>query len=278
MGNASWIRVVLAGVVLTLAFAPPSRAGDEAERDELTPKVEALASAVEDHDRADDVGALRKDVAATLALYEECAGKDPWRKELMALFKTLLKAAKDEGLTRTTLEALGTCKDPDAPKLVKPYLRQRNRKEGDPTLSTAIGVAAQLPDPALVTPLLTLVEKSKHYGTAAEAIKTLGHYGVLKRHREKILLALVKTVEKNKPGGPPRASRGGQPTIDPSAPVPSAPSGKDSGPGARWAALAPVLPGALNRMTNQDLADIFDWFDMVKENKKNLKVLFNDPN
>jgi len=272
---AVWAAVLVAGL-LAGAAAAGEEPGPDAE--DLLPRIDALADAVEQHDKADDLGALQQDAASALEIYRLCTEKqDKERKRTMDVLRTVLKCTREDAVVQAALRAIGGTSDAAAPGLVRPYLRQRDLEEGDPVLTTAIEVAGDMPDGSFVPPLLKIVERSKHYATAAQAMAALGHYGKDKRNRVRILESLVKTVAKCQPGGPPRTSRGGsQPGLDPSDPMTGAPMGKDTGPGARWSVLSLAITPALNELTNRKIENVYSWLDLYDQYKKNLEVLFDD--
>lgn len=276
MGKTPWSTAAWVAAMLVACLANAARAEEGADEETLGARIEALEDAVERHDRAEDLKALRKDLDRAAALYEEGEGQKSLREDLMCVFKTVLKASKHSDLIEASLVAICATRDEDAPTLIKPYLRQKNRKETDPVLVTAIEAAGGVPHKSLVAPLLKLVQSSKHCGVAAAAMLALGHYGKLKRHREKILVVLVKETEKCKPGGQPRTARGGGTSVDPNAPITGGVIGRDTGPGARWQALSAALPRALNDLTGRQAESAMAWFDFVDEYKGNLHLLFED--
>jgi hypothetical protein len=187
----------------------------------------------------------------------------------------MAKGRRGEKAAPYVLDALGEMGDPRGSRYVRPFLHQHDLKKSDELLEKAVAVAGKLPDDDLVEPLLRIVEKSKTFGIAAAAMRSLGHFGHVKRYRKQILERLVKTVKKNKPGGRPgmRGSSGGG--LDPYATGSgSVPYPNQSDPSARWGVLAGALPGALNALTGQKVASAADWFSVFDGAKRDLDSLF----
>jgi hypothetical protein len=271
-------RFLLATTLACCALFPvPAALAEEAPPDPLLEKIVEHEALVAKHKQEKAYQALVTDARTALALYKEGAGKDPYRERSLALIGTIVRATDEDAVVKSGLEALGETADLDGAKYVKPLLRQPNPKESSPILVAAIAAAAKLPASDLVEPLLQIVDDSKVFATSAAAMEALGHFGACKHKREKILLELAKTVEKNKPGQRPRpnSNQGGGLDPDPSV-AGTTGTGRQSETAARWIALAPVLPKAANELTGQKLQTAEEWFDLVKENKSRLEKLFRD--
>ena len=121
-------------------------------------------------------------------------------------------------------------------------------KRASDTLKAAVEAASQLPDPSLVAPLLKIVTRSKTTGIMEEAVFALGKFKDARKYRGRILETLVGEAKKVKPGNRPRM-RGSQDSLNGNG----TPYGRESGPGARWAALSASVPVALRELTGQDV-------------------------
>ncbi|MHC5012500.1 MAG: HEAT repeat domain-containing protein [Planctomycetota bacterium] len=281
--------------VLVVALGALPVLADEAPEEEmpLLDRIAAHEEQIETHENEKATEALLTDILLAVELYKETPGlEDP--KEMEKAQEALVKMVG--GLTKSRLdlvpvaaiEGLGEIGHEDGAKYLKPFLKPANEDLIPETTVAAIEAAGKLKSDSLVTPLLTIVEKSKNYDAAALAMTALGKYGASERWRVRILETLIKTVLKNKPGdsggrgggrggsgvggggrgggrGGPGGGRGG-------------PGGGRAGQGAdvRWATLAPILPKACNELTGQRFPTAEDWFDVYKEYKRELKTLFGD--
>lgn len=275
----AWTRSVAVAftILVSAANAPAALAGEAEDRKaELTTKFKALAVEVKGHKKAKDYDALDGDLTRARELYEEASGEDKLRGQIVDLFGSISRGCKSDVVAPYVLDALADIGDLRGAKYIKPFLKQRNVKVSSSLLQKAVAAAGEVPDPSLVEPLLKIVEKSKTYGIAADAIESLARFGKCKKKRCKILERLCKSIKKSKPGGRP-GMRGGGGMDDGSGSVSeSSAMGQAGGATARWNALARVLPGALNDLTGRDIHQATDWFDLVSESKGKLAILFTE--
>jgi len=267
-------------VVTALAAFGTAKAvmAEEADADSaLLERIDALEAAVEEHRKAKDVAALGQDIDDLSSFWEKARANEKVSERVIDAMGDVAKATDDERLTSDAIDALGQTEDPRAAPHIKRFLRQRKDTEADLTLRSAVDAAGKVVDSSLVSPLLKIVEDSKHFGIAARAIESLGAYGRVARSRVKILEDLVKTVKKSKPGSLPRMRPGGSGNIDPQG---NSDDGgnypSDSGPTARWNALSRVLPEALCELTGQNVRSTSDWILLVGERKGKLQTIFRD--
>jgi hypothetical protein len=265
------LAVVLPLVGLLLG---PAAAEEEAP-DPLLTKVLELEKEVAEHVKQDATAALLEDATQACALHKELEPQPALRKRTLEVFRTLLRAVKEDRDKERVLEALGGTADPEAASIVRPLLRQPNPKEADGLLLKAIATAGQLPARETVQPLLAIVDKSKHMGAASAAMSALGAFGKVISQRVRILETLVDILAPLQPGGRPGPRGAGGGVGDAPEPVPSGP-GQAGESAAKWAALAPVLPKALSSLTKREVTTAEQWFLLVKQNKRDLGRLFND--
>ncbi|MHC5011603.1 MAG: HEAT repeat domain-containing protein [Planctomycetota bacterium] len=241
----------------------------------LTDRVKALEDEIDGHRRDKAIEALVDDITAAHELFTE-AGEGEVTRESEAAQKRLVKMVgsltkmRDDTVATAAVVTLGEIGHEAGARYLKSFLRPVDTRDAEPVVREAIQAAAKIGDDSLVVPLLNMVERSDNYAIAATAMRALGKFGDSRRYRRRILESLVKSVQKNQPGGRPR--------YKPNQVKPEAPVGRNYGTGAqaRWQALAPVLPEVLNELTGQRFASASDWFDVTRENKRNLNVLFSD--
>ena len=279
-----WIQCRAVGliVLVTVLAAPHAGAGDgepakaKNGKADLAIRLKSLAAEVKAHKKAKDYTALDGDLDRAKQLYEDAAGQDKICAQVVDLVGSMAKGPKADVVAPFVLDVLADIGDLRGARFVKPYLRQRDVKVCTSLLQKAVAVAVDLPDASLVEPLLKIVEKSKTYGIAADAIGSLGHFGKCKKKRTKILARLVKTVKKSMPGGRPGMRGGGVDDVSGAGADSPTAVGQDGGPTARWNALSRALPGALSMLTGRDLPQIQDWFQLVKDNKGKLDGFFEE--
>jgi len=278
--------LLLSAFLIFLALNANPRAaaaGDEPEAKEekkeptLVERYDVLKDQVGTHLRKKDYEALDGDIGQVKQLYADA--KQAEDKELPEKLVDLVGSMAKGGHARQTstfvLDALADLQDPHGAKYVKPFLHQRDPEVFTVELEKAVAAAATVVDDSLVAPLLKLVESSKTYDLAADAVRALGRYGACKKKREQIIERLVRTVKKDKPGGRPRMRGPG--TDDPTgASDGGSPMGRESGAGARYGALAPALVSALNMMTERSVSSPEEWFDTVDSLKGQLGSLFSE--
>ena len=252
---------------LLCAFGSPGTA--IAADAELKTRVADLATAIKEHKKAKDVGQLKADLDVAVKLHADAEDCKSTRKKVIALMSSVTKGNDDTSLTRHMITTMGATKDPDASKVIKGYLKQKNPKKSSDVLLTAIKVAGTSPHPNYVEPLLKLFEKSKHMGVSARALDSLGAFHDVKNKRCKIVKVVIETVRKYKPG-----VKGNEKGFLPGE------EARITGEGARsrWETLAPIVPKMLGRLTGNEMygAKIDDWFTMYDENKRDLQSLFVD--
>ena len=115
-----------------------------------------------------------------------------------------------------------------------------------------------------------MVEKSKNYVVASRAAAALGEFETASRkHRHLILVELTRTLRKDLPSRPKRGHEN-RTTGDY---IP----GKQGAVGnARYSALSVAITAALNKLTGRHIQSYTEWMQMVKDNKRNLDVLFRN--
>lgn len=253
-----------AGLAALLSLGAASAlAGEPAPENPLVGTVSAFETLVAQHAKEKADEALVLDARRGTVLFKEVAADPLLKKRVLSAMEAGFKSVKEAGPKVSILASLAATGDPAVARIVKPLLRQANPKVADPLLLAAIQAASKVPASELVEPLLALVDDSKSMEAAQAALTSLGAFGKLKSKRVKILESLVKSVEKCQPGGRP-GFRPGPGGIDDSAPgVP--PPADSAGPTARWAALSPLLPAALNALTGQNVPTPSQWFQIVKD-------------
>ena len=262
-------RVAALGLVTFLAVVGAPRAPAAPEdpapvAGDLAAQVAELEGLLKAHVLAKAAPALLEDAHKATLLHKLCGPADTLKKRLLAVHETVLKNVKEDGERQKVIAELVLTGDPAGGKLLKPFLKQPNVKEADSLLLAAIKAAGVLACPENVDPLLLVFEKSKHMGAAAAALEALGGFREVKSRREKILETVAKSVQQNMPGSRPgpRGGAGGVGDPPPDTGTPN-PSGSDAN--ARWAALAPVLPRALNQLTGRNYPTAEQWFLMVRQ-------------
>jgi hypothetical protein len=245
-------------------------AADTVPADDAASKVKAYAAQIDEHKKADDKAALVADAGTGVALYREVLADEVQAKAVIKELGSLSKD-RDDDVKVAALTALGETQSEHAARYVKSYLRVVDEELIQPETTAAIQAAAKIADDGLVEPLLKMVDDSKNFEAAAQAMRALGGFGKVKRKREKILEELVDSVQRSKPGGRP-GNRGSN-EVNPDA---SHSPGKEGDPSSRWPKLAPALVESLNQLTGQKMTSPEDWFDVAKENKGKLGRLFKD--
>ncbi len=256
---------------MALLFVPAATAADDAAAEAaaaLAKRHTELKKSVKTHRKEKDLGALGGDLKAGVDLHADAAGKKhkALRKKVLGIMASIPKAMGSAKLNGDFLTAMGQTRDPNAAMFVRPYLKQANAKKADETLRTAIRVAGEVPSGCLVPGLLKILDKSKHMGAAAMALNSLASYGKVKSHRAKIFAAVVESVRKSRPGAKGMygvsygALRSGEATR------------------SRWAALSPILPKMLAKLTGIVIngVSVDDWFTMYDDNKRDLGDMFDD--
>ena len=271
-----------------LTFAGTASAADP---DPLLEKIAALEKQVDADLAAKANDALVGDAKSAVMLHKEAVGKDVLRDRILAILGLITKVKADD-ILKVALLQLGETRDLRAAKYLRSFLRPVDTFKVSVGTETAIEVSKKLPDSSLVEPLIEIVDSSKNVAVAAKAIDALGYFGAVKNKREKILLELCKSVQRNMPGqrgsqaggaGGDGAITGGSANGDGGASTSGMDGSVDTGPGtytsgqaasARWPALSEALPAALNKLTGTVCSSAQDWFAMVKEHKSSLKILF----
>lgn len=261
--------LLLGALIVGLAIAGPARAEDAPSPE--AQQVAELEALIATHVKGGADGALEQDARQAASLHATLKLHADLQKRVLLALESAVKGAKDDAVRARMLGPVAETGDPQAARIVRPYLRQPDPKQGPPLLLAAIAAAGRLPVVESADPLLRLFEDSKHVGVASAALEALGGFGKIRARRVKILETVVKNVQKDQPGGRGSA-RGGGGGIDDSAPPPPPPP-DSAGPGARWATLSPLLPKALNALTGQNVGSAAQWFQLVKDTK-NLNDLF----
>ncbi len=258
LGFAALLGVIAAPRAPAAADDPAPGAGD------LPTKVSELEARLKEHVAAKAAAALLEDAHQATLLHKLAGEAAVLKKRLLAVHETVLRSVKEDREREKVFEELVSTGDPAGGRLLKPYLKQPNVKEADSLLLAAIKAAGVLACPENADPLLLVFEKSKHLGAAAAALEALGGFREVKSRREKILETVAKSVQQNMPGTRPgpRGPGGGVGDPVPDTGTPN-PNGSDAS--ARWAALAPVLPRALNHLTGRSIATAEQWFLTVRQ-------------
>jgi hypothetical protein len=275
-----------------LGLATCSGTAFAADPDPMLEKIAALEKQVEADIAAKAYDALVGDGKSAVALHKEAVGKDALRDRLLAILGGLTRVRADD-VCKLALLQLGETGDLKGAKYLRSFLRPVDAFKIPIGTETSIEVAKKLPDSSLVEPLLDIVDASKNVACAAKAVDALGYFGGVKNKREKILVELCKSIQRNKPGqkgsqagggSGDGAISGGGGSGDGGATGGGMDGSVDSGSSgsftagqaasARWPALSAALPGALNKLTGTVCGSAEDWFGMVKEHKSSLKLLF----
>ncbi len=266
MGRHGTWRAALAAAALLLGGVAGSAAADE----ELSNRAAALKDIIKGHQVDKDLDALKNDVNEVVKLYTGAMAADDDKVkgqavELMGMISKWCVGKSRHDVLKAALTGFGTMGDERASKFVKPHLRQHNLKKAGPILQTAVDTAGKAPHSDYVEPLLKIVHKSKTLPIVARAATALGGFKKIKNKRKKILIELVKTTEKDRPG-----TRPGDRDPDMHQPL------SYGSAGSRWTTLSPILHKILNQLTGRDLHAAEEWFAMVKEYKSDLDDLFAD--
>lgn len=252
----------LALLLVGIYVASPAHA-DETLRERLTDHEHRVKA----HRRDRASRRLEDDLQRAIALFREAEGTPDCEVVQKRLLKQVgsLTRVRDDIVRIAALEALGILGHADGARYVKPFLRPARNERGQKRAVAAIRAAGEIADEALVLPLLRIVDKSKHYGVAAQAVRALGKFRECTRYRERIVEELAKTLRSDMPAAPKR----GRSTQDAYIP------GKHGHAGtARWVALSRVLPRALNELTGQRVASVGDWLALIQEYRRDLGALF----
>lgn len=234
-------------------------------------RFETLETKFKEAKRDKNIQAMCELIDSAGDLFEDCCDDEDLQEDILKWTGKAARGVRGAAVEVAVLEELGEIGDARGAKYIKRYLRQRNPEEVTDTLKAAVDAAALVPDGSLVAPLLKIVEKSETTGIVKEAVLALGKYRACTRHRARIVETFVEEARKVKPGGRPRM-RGGQEKLDGGY----GPVGRESGPGARWAALSETVPTALRELTGQDIRGIGEWIRVVKAHKGKLGDLFQD--
>lgn len=245
----------LAALVAVLAFAAPANAAD-------TTKAPDHVKLLRGHLRAKDGDAVKNDLDSIAVAYAETEGKVV-RKRMLAAVGQVLRI-KNEDLQSAALDAFEEMKDPAAWKYYGSLLKKDFRKGFPRLASQAMDVTRALTPESAITPLLTIVKKSRNLAAAAKAVDTLGAYRH-SRQRVKILGALIAATQKERPG-----VRGRDNTVV------YGPRYTGEQARSRWQALARPMVSAANELTGQDYRSPEDWFDVWRKSKRKPQELFQD--
>ena len=240
-------------LVAVLAFAAPAHAADSS-------KAPDPVKMLRDHLRVKDGDGIKEDLSLIAAGYSQADGKVTRTRMLAAVGRAL--RMKNEDIQSAALDAFEEMKDPEAWKHYGSFLKRPFKKEFPRLASQAMDVTRALTPEAAITPLLTIVKKSKNLAAAAKAVDTLGAYRQ-SRQRAKILGALIAATQKEKPG-----VRGRDNTVV------YGPRYTGEQARNRWQALARPMVAAANELTGQDYATPEDWFDAWREYKRKPHELF----
>ena len=262
--------MVLCIATSSVAYAADS---DDATNDEPTNKerLAELKVKFKEAKKKKDVNSMRALLDSASDLYEDCCDEEKLQLEVLKFTGIAGKGTKGHEIKVLVMQELAEIGDLRAAKYVKTYLKQPDPKRASDTLKAAVEAASQLPDPSLVAPLLKIVTRSKTTGIMEEAVFALGKFKDARKYRGRILETLVGEARKVKPGNRPRM-RGSQDSLNGNG----TPYGRESGPGARWAALSASVPVALRELTGQDVRTLSEWMNLVKSHKGKYADLFVD--
>jgi hypothetical protein len=154
--------------------------------------------------------------------------------------------------------------DADAWKHYGSLLRSPIDKSLSPIQSQAMDVTRVLQPEGAIQPLLKIMRKSKNLSAAAKALRTLGAFKGSKQ-RAKILDELISVTIKERPG-----VRGRDNTVW------YGPRQTGEQARNRWQALAAPMVAAANELTGQDLRSPEAWFQVWRDNRRNLGGLFQE--
>ncbi len=258
-----------AGVLFALGGSLAGALAEGSTSKAAARELAELTARVKTHRAEKDLGGLKGDLKAAVALHARNADDKKLRKKALALIDSVPKGMKNDDLRKDMLSALGQTHDAGAGKYIKFYLKQKNLKQADDVLLTAIRVAGEAPDGNLVSPLMKILTKSKHMGAAAKALTALGNYHGVKTKRIKILQGIVESIRKSKPGVKGTMK-------DPVQGDQYKHAGEETR--NRWAALSQLMVKTLGKLTGSENygASPEDWFTMYDDNKRDLKSLFTD--
>jgi hypothetical protein len=266
-----WIAAALVAASW-IACAPRAGAADpaaDAALKEATAKVDDLEKQVKKHllvTTADD--ALRQDIVSATKLTTELSD-EKLKTRCLDLVGLILKTTTHDDLERDAIKAIGTIGRADGGRLVVGYLRQATPADQPPLLPDAIECCGKIKSDATVPPMIEIVEKTKVFPLAVACMKSLSAFGLNKRVREKILVALVDSLEKDRPGLSYRWRSTGN---DDATRTDKTASGEDAR--TRYDALAGEMCSALNKLTGMNVATPEEWFDLKKQYKSDMKALF----
>ena len=263
-------RSILFVLGLAVLFMPTASA--ELTREEqaaLKQRAAELEKAVASHKSERSKALLIKDVNAAVKLHKDAKELKTVQSKAVRVVGSVL-GTKDRAVKIRAIRAIGEMGDRSGGKYLKPYLKQSDPKKRGPTMEAAIEAAGLVRDPSLVPSLLTIVKKSKDYGVAAQAMRSLGKYGDVKSKRKMILTELVKTVAKDRPGRRPGKDTDG----DGSSDLGPAISGEETQ--NRWQALSATLTPTLNELTGRKMKYPEEWFQTVKSYKNRLDAIFTN--
>lgn len=267
-----FVRGIAVLVFAAAALAPsrPVFAADDAAAKDAAQKFTALDAQIRAHIKDKSLDALKKDVEeVSKALGDQTDPKQ--RTRFGTLLGLIVNGTTDDGVQSVVIVAIGNTKDSANFQFIRRFLAQPDLDAEPPLLKPAIEAAGKLVADDAVLPLMTIVEKSHLLPIASAAMGAFSLYGTHKAVRSKILLSLVDTVSKDRPGVGVRwdASMGD--------PVQTAKTRTNELSRQRWDALSGVLVTTLNKMTGTQGATAEDWFKLRDDYKGGLDRLFVDP-
>lgn len=266
--RVGWVFVALATVVFGARMARANDPAADAALKEATAKVDELDKQIKKHLTSTDTDdALRADITAASKLCGELADAK-LKSRCLDLIGQILKGTTHDDLERDAIKAFSAIGNPDAGRFLLVYLKQNGPKDQPPLMADAIECAGKIKSDATVPALILIVEKSDVLPLAAASVKALSNFGTSTRMREKILDALIATVEKDRPGLSYRW-RGDQ---ENRVRTDKIRSGEDAT--NRYEALAGEMCTCLNKMTGQNVGAPEEWFELRKKWKSDLGHLF----
>ena len=228
-----------------------------AAKDEPTP-AQALAERLQSMIAGKDRAGLTKTLPQLVTVHNACRSKN----DRALLLKTAAQVLAHDGLGSArgvAADCLGRLNDEAG--ALRPLARHLPSTKDETVSALSLRVIAAMgylaPD-AGVAPLLNLVHKSADPNAATHAVRALGGFGYSK-HRQKILLALLKRSKASAPGQS------------------KSKKGVNSDAARMWRALNGEITSALNQLTGRRLPDIEAWHKLHKAHKKKLSKLFTRP-
>ncbi len=242
-------------IAALLLVATPALAAPDAKYVPVADLTKPLAAAL----KGKDVDATTKALDALVKAHGRVATGE--RPKLLAAIAKVLRAKQPE-LKLAALEAYEAIGDAAAWKHYGSLLGRPIHKTLSALQAKAMDITHTLKPAGAVKRLLVIMKKSKHLGAAAKALRTLGAYGEVRGHA-KILDEIISAVIKERPGIRGREQN-----------VVYGPRHTGELARTRWQALAGPMVAAANELTGREIRSPEAWFDVWRENRRDLGSLF----